>query len=116
MSRKKGKRRSAARYFTPKKPIAGPGRIRPADPAQSLSLIMSCLNPEQIAEGINNLIEALRVKGVEIRDYDQKDRIVYQVKKIRGSFYILAADPDVLEEHDGEVNSIHGTEKQEQEA
>ena len=112
MSRKKGKRRSAVRYFTPKKPIAGPGRIRPADPAQSLSL----LKPEQLAEGINNLIDALREKGVEIRDYDQKDRIVYQVKKIRGSFYILAADPDVLEEHDGEVNSIHGTEKQEQEA
>ena len=80
-------------YFKPK-PKRQPVRNTQADPAQTLAT----MEPLQLAQGINNLIRALEKKGVQIMDYDQKERKLYSVKQVKGKFYFLAADPEDQED------------------
>ena len=80
-------------YFQPK-PKRPPVRSAQADPAQALAT----MEPLQLAQGINNLIRALEKKGVQIMDYDQKERKLYSVKQVKGKFYFLAADPEDQED------------------
>lgn len=76
-------------YFQ-QKPKRPPVRKAQADPAQALAT----MEPLQLVQGINNLIRALEAKGVQITDYDQKERQLYSVKQIKGKFYFLAAAPE----------------------
>jgi len=76
-------------YFQPK-PKRTPVRNAQADPAQALAT----MEPLQLAQGINNLIKALEKKGVQIMDYDQKERKLYSIQQVKGKFYFLAAEPE----------------------
>ena len=48
----------------------------------------------ELAAGINRLIDTLKERGVIIRDYDDKDRRLYKVQKVRGKLYFLASEPE----------------------
>lgn len=51
------------------------------------------LSPLELANGINNLIEALKAQGVAIRDYDNKEKRLYCINQVKGQLYYLAAEP-----------------------
>lgn len=73
-------------YFQPKRP---PKRKQP-DPDKALAET----EPLQLTQGINNLLRALEKKGVQIADYDHKERNLYSVQQVKGKFYFLAAEPE----------------------
>ena len=79
-----GKRRVV--YFQPKRPP----KHRQQDPDAALA----GMDPLQLTQGINNLLRALEKKGVQIADYDHKERTLYSIQKVKGNFYFLAAEPE----------------------
>lgn len=52
------------------------------------------MTPEQLADGINNLISAIRKQGVEIADYDSQKRKLYKIQRVHGKLFFLAAEPE----------------------
>lgn len=81
--------------FQPRRPL--PQKRRPPDPARSLEL----LTPLDLATGINNLLQALEKKGVQVYDYDHKGRKLYKLQQVKGQYYFLAAEPDEAPDPEG---------------
>ena len=52
--------------------------------------ILDSLEPAQLIGGINKLIIQLRKSGVEIYDWDDKNRKIFKIQRIHGKFYFLA--------------------------
>ena len=64
--------------------------IRKKEPPKRVDL--ESLPPAELAQGINNLIDALRKKGVVIPDWDDRNRGLVQIALIRGKLYFLTDD------------------------
>ena len=77
-------------YFQPKK---RPPVRKQQDPETALAN----MEPLQLTQGINNLLRALEKKGVQIADYDHKERKLYSIQQVKGKFYFLAAEPEQQE-------------------
>ena len=77
-------------YFQPKK---RPPARKQQDPGTALAN----MEPLQLTQGINNLLRALEKKGVQIADYDHKERKLYSIQQVKGKFYFLAAEPEQQE-------------------
>ena len=61
---------------------------------QDVARQLETMTPEQLAEGINNLLTALRKKGIRVMDYDNRERALYKIQHVRGALYFLAAEDD----------------------
>lgn len=68
-----------------------PARLRTDE---DVSRQLDSMTPEELAEGINNLIRAIKRQGAEISDYDAPERRLYKVQKVRGKLYFLASEPE----------------------
>lgn len=81
-------------YFHQKMP---PKKLRHTYSAEAQ---LSMMDTAELVGGINNLIKALRRKGIPIADYDHRERTLYKVLEIRGGLCFLAA-----EETDGDKDN-----------
>lgn len=97
-----GRNKGRVIYFQPKRP---PKKKAQADPDQQLA----AMEPFQLVQGINNLLRALEKKGVQIADYDHREKKLYSVQQVKGKFYYLAEEPEPEETTEGGDLS-HGTE------
>ena len=68
-----------------------PARLRTDE---DVSRQLDSMTPEELAEGINNLIRAIKRQGAEISDYDAPAHRLYKVQKVRGKLYFLASEPE----------------------
>lgn len=64
--------------------------IRKKEPPKRVDL--ESLPPAELAQGINNLIEALRKKGVTISNWDDPNIELFKVMMIRGKLCFLTED------------------------
>ena len=54
--------------------------------------ILDSLEPAELVAGVNKLLSQLKEAGVEIYDWDHKERKLFKVQRIKGKFYFLAED------------------------
>lgn len=54
--------------------------------------ILDRLEPAELVAGVNKLFSQLREAGVEIYDWDHKERKLFKIQRIKGKFYFLAED------------------------
>ena len=85
---------SKSSYFHQKVP---PRKLRHT---YSTEAQLSTMETAELVGGINNLIRALRRKGIHVVDYDNRERRLYKVLEIRGGLCFLAA-----EETDGDKDN-----------
>lgn len=81
-------------YFRQKVP---PRKLRHT---YSAEVQLSMMDTAELVGGINNLIRALGRRGIHVVDYDNRERKLYKVLKIRGGVCFLAA-----EETDGDKDN-----------
>ena len=74
--------------------------IEGLDAAKTSDLRRACFKKDiKLLVAKNTLLQkALEKKGVQMMDYDQKERKLYSVKQVKGKFYFLAADPEDQED------------------
>lgn len=56
--------------------------------------VMRRLSVSTMLASIEMQIDILRERGVEIRDWEHKDRVLQQVRMMGGKVYFLAAEDD----------------------
>ena len=76
--------------FKSRTPMKTTPKKKPPRNASSQSL--EGYSPVELAQGINNLLEELGKKGVEVADWDNKGRKLRQLILIRGELYFMATD------------------------
>lgn len=62
------------------------------DPVEAQDLLES-LSVVELVAGINNSLDVLRRKGVQVKDWDSRGRQLYQLKAFGDRVFFLAAEP-----------------------
>lgn len=81
-----------------------PARQKPPDRRPEATAALQALPTYAIVAAINSMIDVLRQRGQPVRDWDERDKVVYKFSVLGGKVYALAPRENTMEAatHDNE--------------